>query len=204
MHRLKRSIPVAVSIFILVLCLQKGHGQENPEILSVSRDTIVLPNVIPYNEILIASGESRIRTTRIAESLISPERIEIENQRNDSILVLINQALSQSYQKDYSKESQRFLSNENNYWQTANNHLKTQKERLSDLIMRLQNQQEQLETELQLWENTSQVRDSSYALSNISQVIQSTLDMLNKLIKDIDGRTGLLVSPLLVIILLGY
>lgn len=82
--------------------------------------------------------------------------------------------------------------------------MKTQKERLSDLIMRLQNQQEQLETELQLWENTSQVRDSSYALSNISQVIQTTLDMLNKLIKDFDGRTALLISPLLVIILLGY
>ena len=82
--------------------------------------------------------------------------------------------------------------------------MKTQKERLSDLIMRLQNQQEQLETELQLWENTSQVRESSYALSNISQVIQTTLDMLNKLIKDFDGRTALLISPLLVIILLGY
>lgn len=151
---------------------------------------------IPYNEILIAAGESRIRTTRIAESLISTERIESENRRNDSILVLVSSALAEVQNKDYSQESQRFLTNENNYWQTANDHIQSQKKRLSDLIRNLQDQQEVLESERRTWENTRRSQDTSYAFGNISQVIDTTLGTLNSLASEISGRTELLIEPL--------
>ena len=181
---------------VLMLCLQWGYGQEIPDTLATTQDSISLPQGIPYNEILIAAGESRIRTIRISKSLISPDRIQRENRRNDSIMVLIDSALSRTYAIDYSLESQRFLINERNYWETANDHIKTQKKRLSGLIRDLQDQQGQLESEIRRWENTGRMKDSSYALGNIPQVIDTTLVMLNGLATEIQERTELLIAPL--------
>ena len=193
---------VWLAVFIAGLCLQGLHGQETPNASASSTDSIaqeesiVAQGGIPYNEILIAAGESRIRTTRISESLISTERIEIENQRNDSILTLIDSALTITRGKDYSQESQRYLTNEKNYWQTANNHIRNQKERLSDLIRDLQDQQKLLGSELYRWESTRQMQDSSYAFGNISQVIDTTLMMVNILASEVEARTELLIEPL--------
>ena len=184
------------------LSLPATYSQENPDATASAKDTIsaqegISPQEgIPYNEILIAAGESRIRTTRISESLIRPEQIEIENQRNDSILILIDSALAAAQKKEYRQESQRFLTNEKNYWQTANDHVRNQKKRLSNLIRGLQDQQEQLESELRRWNNTRQMQDSSFAFGNISQVIDTTLGTLNNLASQVQGRTELLIEPL--------
>lgn len=184
------------------LSLPATYSQENPDATASAKDTISAQTEIssqegiPYNEILIAAGESRIQTTRISESLIRPEQIEIENQRNDSILILIDSALAVAQKKEYRQESQRFLTNEKNYWQTANDHLRNQKRRLSNLIRDLQDQQQELESELRRWNNTRQMQDSSFAFGNISQVIDTTLGALNNLASQVQGRTELLIEPL--------
>lgn len=163
------------NVLFVILLLEGLYGQKTRDSLMITQDTVSTLAGIPYNEILIAAGESRIRTIRIEESLISPKKIEIENRRNDSILVLIDSALSRGNTYNYQQESQRFLTNERNYWKTASDHIKSQKKRLSDMIRGLQDQQQRLESELSRWENTRQLMDSSYASGNISRVIDSTL-----------------------------
>jgi len=144
----------------------------------------------------LPQGESRIRTAQVTESLISLETIERENLRNDSILVLIDSALSEKASVDYNQQNQRFLTNEKNYWQRAMDHIKTQKKRLSDLIRGLQSQQASLENELLKWENTRELQDSSYAFGNISEVLGSTIGRLDSLTGEIESRTELLIVPL--------
>jgi small-conductance mechanosensitive channel len=185
-----------LNLLFILLLLEGLYGQETIDSQIINQDTVTAQAGIPYNEILIAAGESRIRAIRIEESLISPQRIERENERNDSILVLIDSALSRANTHDYRQESQRFLTNERNYWKTASDHINEQKERLSDVIRGLQDQQQQLGIELRRWENTRQLMDSSYASGNISRVIDSTLGKLNSLADEIEGRTALLITPL--------
>lgn len=198
MNKLKWKFKVLICLAGLFI----GHSfeglrsQENPNTIITVKDTISLQDGIPYNEILIAAGESRIRTIRVWESLIIPEQIQIENKRNDSILMIIDNALSIAQEKNFNEESQRFLANEENYWQSANDHLKSQKKRISDLIRSLQNEQQQLASELRRWENTRQIQDSSYAFGNISQVIDTTLSTLNRVTSEVQGRTEMLIQPL--------
>ena len=190
-------ISISIVLLYLSLGLQKTYGQAPQDTLQVPTDTIVQKDVIPYSEILIASGESRIRTTRIAESLISIEKIQSENQRNDSILALIDSTLLLTDANGYSNENQRFLTNEKNYWEAANNHIKDQKSRLSDLIRDLQNHQQELGSELVIWQNTKNLQDSSnIAFSNIESVIDTTLLMIKNVGLEIERRTSLLIEPL--------
>ena len=189
-------ILLQLNLLILLLFLEGIHGQETRDTLMTTQDTISSLAGIPYNEILIAAGESRIRTIRIEESLISTQRIETENQRNDSLLVLIDTALARANTMNYRQESQRFLTNERNYWKTASDHIYGQKKRLSDMIRGLQDQQQRIGSELSRWENTRQLMDSSYASGNISRVIDSTLGKLNTLAAEIESRTALLITPL--------
>lgn len=198
MNQYKANLTITIWFLGLWLGLspQGLYSQETQDASLSRQDTLVLQEGIPYNEILIAAGESRIRTIRMAESLISPERIEIENRRNDSLLVLIDSALTQTLKNDYGQESQRFLTNEMNYWKTADDHVKIQKKRLSDLIRGLQDQQEALGSDLIRWEQTRQLKDSSYAFGNISEVIDTTLAMLKGMASEINGRSELLIIPL--------
>ncbi len=192
----KFSIAIWLAGFLLGLSLQGLQSQEVKDSISTQRDTLPVPAGIPYNEILIEAGESRIQAIRITESLISPERITAENKRNDSLLVLIDSALSRTANIDYRQQSQRFLTNERNYWKTANDHIKSQKNRLSELIRSLQDQQGQLQSELGRWERTQQQEDSSYTYDNISRVIDTTLTTLGGVASQIEGRTELLIAPL--------
>ena len=159
-------------------------------------DSLVTRAIIPFNEVLIAAGESRIRTAQMSESLITMERIEAEKRYSDSILVLIDSALAQKTTVDYSQENQRFLTNEKNYWQTAMDHLGDQKRHLSGLIRSLQNQQATLENELRKWKNTQALKDSSYAFGNLSEVINATTARLDSLGGQIEKRTEQLIIPL--------
>ncbi len=179
-----------------MLCLHGVHGQDLRDTVRTRIDTVAFQEGIPYNQILIAAGESRIRTIRIAESLISPERIENENQRNDSILTLIDSALVRARLHEYTQEGQRFLTNEKNYWDAANDHIKSEKNRLSELIMGLQEQGGQLASEIHRWEATKRHLDSSYAPGNISRVIDTSLIRLQDLSAAIEGRTEMLIAPL--------
>jgi len=160
------------------------------------KDSAAAKDIIPFNEVLIAAGESKIRTAQLSESLISREDIERENRRNDSILILIDSALAQKATVVYRQENQRFLTNEKNYWQRAIDHIKTQKKRVSDLIRSLQNQQASLEMELRKWRNTRELNDSTYAFGNISEVVGSTTGTLDSLAGEIRERTELLIIPL--------
>jgi small-conductance mechanosensitive channel len=172
-----------------------GYGQDEA-FAEIPTDSALTKEIIPFNEVLIAAGESKIRTVQMSESLISRETIERENNRNDSILVLIDSALSQKAFVDYRQQNQRSLTNEKNYWQSAMSHIKAQKKRLSDLIRSLQSQQATLENELQKWKNTEELKDSSYAYGNIREVISSTTGMLDSLASEIGARTELLIAPL--------
>jgi small-conductance mechanosensitive channel len=181
-----------------LISLQCGYGQEaGPLEPAVAvKDSTHPVEIIPFNEVLIASGESRIRAIRMAEALIPPARIEGENQRNDSILVLIDSALAQAKDSDYSQKSQRFLVNEKNYWQIAEKHVKSQKKRLSDLIRTLQDQHATIQEDLLVWKNTERHKDSAYAFGNISEVIATTTGQLDSLTTEINQRTELLIAPL--------
>ena len=68
---------------------------------------------------------------------------------------------------------------------------------MSELVISLQNEQQQLENELRKWENTRHLQDSSnYSFGNISGVIDTTIFMINHVAHEIEQRTSLLVEPL--------
>lgn len=172
-----------------------GFGQEKP-LPEATPDSAVTLEVIPFNEILIAAGESRIRTIRMAESLIGRDQIEQENRRNDSILALIDSALTSKKNADYSQQSQRFLTNERNYWQIPARYVANQKNRLSGLIRNLQDKHGRLAKERQKWKNTESLKDTSYAFGNVEDVIATTTRMLDSFAGEIEERTELLIVPL--------
>jgi hypothetical protein len=194
-----RVSPMKMKLYCLVLsglfCSLFGFSQEEVS-EEIPLDTVVAKAIIPFNEVLIAAGESRIRTAQMSESLISMERIEAEKRQSDSILVLIDSALAQKAGVDYSQENQRFLTNEKNYWQTAIDYLGDQKQHLSGLIRSLQNQQASLENELRKWKNTQALKDSSYAFGNLSEVINATTARLDSLGGEVEKRTEQLIVPL--------
>lgn len=179
-----------------LISLQNGYSQEEGPLEPAVKDSTPPVEFIPFNEVLIAAGESRIRALRAAESLIGLESIARETRRNDSILMLVDSALSLAKQIEYPQKSERFLTNEKNYWQIANRHVGAQKKRLSELIRDLQDQRSTLEKDLRIWRNTQTLQDSSYAFGNTAEVIAATSSMLDSLSTVIQERSELLVLPL--------
>ena len=89
-------------LLFMIFSLSFGFGQAVPDSEPSKQDSIQETDFIPLNEVLIAAGESRIRSVRIKESLMSTESIERESRRFDSTLVLIDSALTVKRTVDYS------------------------------------------------------------------------------------------------------
>lgn len=186
----------ALIVLLLTLCHGNAYGQEAEAGVQIQNDSTAAPEIIPFNEVLIAAGESRVQTLQMSESLISKEEIQRENKRNDSILVLIDSALSQAKNVDYRQLSARALTNQKNYWESARKEIERQKKRLTERIRDLQDNQLTLEEDLQKWRNTQNQKDSAYAYGNISEAIVSTSRLLDSLAEEVEARTELLIAPL--------
>ena len=183
-------------VLLLLLSTVNAYGQEAVPQVPVQTDSAATPEVIPFNEVLIAAGESRVTAVQLSESLISKEEIQRENKRNDSILVLIDSALSQAKNVDYRQLSARALTNQKNYWESARKEIERQKKRLTERIRDLQDKQLTLEEDLQKWRNTQKLKDSAYAYGNISEAIVKTTRLLDSLAEEVEARTELLIAPL--------
>lgn len=152
--------------------------------------------VIPFNDVLIAAGEARVRAVKLSESLVSAETIAAETRVNDSVLAMVKAALDRVKPIDLEQKDQRYLSNERINWQSAYGHVEDQKRKLSDRIRSLQDKQVRLEKEIQLWTATSTVRDSVNAYESLAPVITRTVSMLDSLRDQLEMRSNLLIEPL--------
>lgn len=100
-----RKIVKLKCLFLLGLFTSVHGFSQEEAVVEAPEDSLVTRAIIPFNEVLIAAGESRIRTAQMSESLITMERIEAEKRYSDSILVLIDSALAQKTTVDYSQET---------------------------------------------------------------------------------------------------
>ncbi|MBL7471253.1 mechanosensitive ion channel family protein [Robertkochia sediminum] len=188
-----------VSLVVFLACCPLSHAQVLDEIESQllneqSVDTTL--KVIPFNDVLIAAGEARVRAVKLSESLVSTETIAAETKANDSVLAMVKAALDRVKLMDLEQKDQRFLSNEKINWQSAYGHVDTQKKRLSERIRSLQEKQVGLEKEIQLWRATSSFRDSLNSYESLQPVIGRTVNMLDSLRGQMELRSNLLIDPL--------
>ncbi|WP_088339930.1 mechanosensitive ion channel family protein [Robiginitalea sediminis] len=186
----------ALLSFLFLLISGTGRCLAQQDSTAVAADTLALPGGIPLNEVLIASGEARVRAIQMASALLSLDLIERENRRNDSIMAIIDSAFALTEGVDYRRKAKRFLTNERNYWHSASTHIKNRKKELSGLISGLQEKHGRLESEIRDWRRTQVLRDSSDAFAHISETIDGTLGLLDSTASEIMVRTGKLAEPL--------
>lgn len=110
--------------------------------------------IIKISEISIKSGEVWTQTSRLYESLLPDEDIEIMKVKNDSLVDYIKSLLKTEMGVDLGTKNTRYLNNKKVYWKKFADVMDVEKSSLSSNIKTLNEYKNDFNDEILVWEKT--------------------------------------------------
>ncbi len=175
--------------FLILLCVQPGQAQQSILNQDISPEDSVSVNVVPLTRIPSAMAQTRIKTLKSLDELVTMDDLKKQGQLNDSILKTVEDNLEEIKASTRDSKSVRYLENRKLQLKLQQEKINEGANTFSHMISEMDQSANYFKNEKLRWEATAEnLKKNNYSSDMINR-IESLNSLLNQALVEISQRT---------------
>ncbi|WP_430812912.1 MULTISPECIES: mechanosensitive ion channel family protein [unclassified Carboxylicivirga] len=150
--------------------------------------------IIPLEKVVMSSVRKTHEVNEVLNKLLSDSSLELEKQRNDSIVAVVDSMLQFLTTNELDSLTSTNLENQRGKIRQFQNMLKNENERLESILQTLTIQNTEIKNDYAAWEASRFFYNSNYNDSVLNETIEEVVVLVNRAIHTIQGKMTRVLS----------